>query len=145
MNARPEIEGDLVVQFASQLGVENNLVIGACDPSTEAPYIRLDKHYWTSFRNVLPGRGQGAIAPLTIALTLLSLWFETARLANPTMEAGKIVLGQIGVRDRNPKQALNNCQWLRDRDGGVSINPAKRAIAIEVARAYLQGRRPEFE
>ena len=123
--------------FADQLGVESDVLVGACGPSTEAPYIHLDAHFWEALKQNTPPRGAKAVAAINLAGTLLCLWFKHAGIeGRPTQTQAKAVLATVGVQENNPTRSLGNCEWLQSRGGGIQINPAKQSKAVAVARAY---------
>lgn len=134
---RPAKGNEGIEGFADKLGVEPDVLVGACEPSTEAPYIHLDAHFWEALKQNTPPRGAKAVAPINLAGTLLCLWFKHAGIeGRPTQAQAKAVLATVGVQENNPTRALNNCEWLQSRGGGIQINPAKQSKAVAVARAY---------
>lgn len=123
--------------FAGELGLDTTIVTGACEPSSEAPFIHLDGHCWESFKRNTPARGTTAISAINLAGTLLCLWFKHAGIeGKPTPAQAKAVLATIGVVENNPSRAVNNCEWLQARGGGIQINPARMSRAVAIARAY---------
>lgn len=141
------IEGDLdqlINNFAETLDLDQEKVRGACDPTLEPPYIRLDKHYWQDFKSELPSRGTNAIPSIVIAASILVLWMDEIGYENPTLDEAQDVLRTIDTRDRNPGRGIENCKWLRKRNGGITLNPERTSMAAAVARAYCVGEHPDF-
>jgi hypothetical protein len=127
---------DLVTKLAEQLDVSVEVVKGACSPTSEAPFICLDKHHWEALVKNHPGRGKNSIAPSAIAATVLVLWADIAKLDKPTPRSVGMVLRTIDKVDSHISRGLENCEWLQLRNGFISINPAKVSAAIAVVRAY---------
>lgn len=126
-----------VAGFAEALGLDPDAVQGACAPEESPPYMHLDHHYYEAFRRNTPRRGRSAIPNVTLAGTLLALWFKHAKLENG-VEVGHIqqVLQNLSVDGPNAARSLKNCPWLQYRSSRVSLNPAKISDAVAVARAF---------
>lgn len=131
-----------VVAFAKELGVSVEILQGACSPSTETPYIHLDKHHWEAQKKILPKRGAKAIADVVVAATLLVLWKDKADLGNALLKEASVVLGTIGLNAKNPTRSINNCEWLQMRGKNIILNPAQTSRAITVAKAYCLKKNP---
>ena len=131
-----DIGGDAIDRFVKYLGATREQVVGACDPSTEAPYIHLDNHHWEDFRKNMPARGANAVNVSVLALTLLVLWRTNANLEPPTVRDAAAVRDTIAVDDKNAGRSIANCEWLQERNGVVRLNPSQTSKAIAVARAY---------
>jgi len=124
--------------LAKDLGVSADALEGACEPSSEAPYIHLDPKCWEAFKKNTPQRGAKAVSAIQLAGTLLCLWFTHGRLdGRPTQAQAKEVLDGVGVTDKNPSRAVKNCTWLQSRGGGIQINPAELSNAQAVAKAFV--------
>jgi hypothetical protein len=130
-------------QFAQQLGVETDALIGSLGPSDGPPYIYLDMGAWEAFRNNTPARGRGSVAPLTLAATALVLWFRAIGQGNPTQAQAHAVLATINLRDKNPTRSLANCDWLQNRNGTVLLNPQFISRARGLLTAFIN--REEFK
>lgn len=123
--------------FAADLGLDEDVVEGACSPSDEAPFIHLDDGCWESLKKNTPERGSKAVAAINLAATLLCLWFKhSGQDVNPTAVQAKAVLQTIGVSEKNPSRAVKNCEWLQSRGGGIQLNPARVSKAKAIVRAY---------
>lgn len=133
-----------VAKFAQLLGVSQEEAIAACAPTTEAPYLQLDGHYWERFRKGLPPRGPGSISPMQLVGTILALWFKSAGLGVPKQVQAAKIMAELGLEDKNATRALENCPWLQNRSG-IVINPTAYSRAIEVARAYCLKTSPTSE
>ncbi len=132
-----ELEYDQkVANFARELGVSVEFVVGACRPETESPYIHLDHRCWEALKKNTPKRGPGSVGPLPFALTVLALWFKVAGLGSPTKANGREVLRALGLTDPNPTRGIKNTEWLQLRGGEVLLNPASISKATNVVRAY---------
>lgn len=134
---RPPAKG-AVGKFAAALGVTTTALIGACEPTTEAPYLVLDAKAWEAFKKNTPPRGPNAVAALQLAGTLLCFWFKYSGVGvRPTQAQAAAVLEGIGVVDKNPSRAIKNCPWLQSRPDGIQINPAEMSKAERVAKAFV--------
>jgi hypothetical protein len=130
--------------FAEELGVDVKDLVGACSPSSTTPFIELDQRYWEALRKNTGSRGRDAIAPVTLAGTLLALWFKHSSFsANPTVQQCQDVLATINLRDQNAARSLKNAEWLQTRNGGVVINPAQWSQAVRVAKGYCLKQAPK--
>jgi len=128
---------DTVTGFAQYLGVTSDQLVGACSPSTNAPYLHLDSHCWEPMKKQLPERGALAVSPAVAAATLLVLWFKKAQLGNPTQAQAKDVLATIGLEDHNASRAIKNASWLQGRSGGqIVLNPAETSKAIKLGKCF---------
>lgn len=137
---------EAIAKFSSKLGVDEDVLRGACTPRLEPPYVHLDKHHWQELKEELPSRGRNAIPSIVIAASILAAWLEEAKPnKKPTIEEAQSVLKSIDTRDRNPGRGISNCEWLQEKDGVISVHPAKIDMAMTVVRAYCEGEKPEFE
>jgi hypothetical protein len=127
---------DAATEFARFLGVPEEAVRGACDPSPTPPLLQLNHHNWESLKKATPLRGPGAVPPATLAATLLVLWCQSAKLAVPSKSDINSVLATIGLQDKNPDRSLRNCNWLQVRGSHIYLNPAETSKAIDLASAY---------
>ena len=127
---------DPIQLFANEIGVEKKVLIGACSPSFDKPFIHLDKHYWEAVKKGLPERGKKAISDVAIAGTMLVLWKEKAKLGDTLQIEIAKVLGTIGATPNNPKRSIENCEWLQLRGEKVTINPSQTSKAINIVKAY---------
>jgi hypothetical protein len=126
-----------VGKLARQLGVGQNVVTGACDPTVAEPYLHLDMHNWSAVKTQLPPRGASALSPVVVASTLLALWFRAANLGNPTQAQAQRVLATINVQDKNASRGLKGAPWLQTRSGGqVVVNAAQIERAILLAKCF---------
>src|SRR5438105_305420 len=53
--------GTALAQFAQELRLDLATVRGACDPSTEPPYLHLDGRAWQEFKRKTPARGNNSV------------------------------------------------------------------------------------
>ncbi|QNH15551.1 hypothetical protein HEP74_00674 [Xanthomonas sp. SS] len=126
-----------VQKFARELGVDINVLIGACDPSAADPFVTLDSHHWEAMRRDLPSRGAKAMSPIQLAASVLCLWARHAGIGSVTQSMAQNVLANIGCRDPNPGRGLDSSDWLQRKQGGVvAINPAKISKAIVVVAGF---------
>lgn len=124
-------------KFAKELGVDVNILIGACDPATTDPYIALDLHHWEAMRRDLPSRGTKSISPIQLATSILCLWARHAGFGSVTQVMAQNVLANIGSRDPNAARGLDSSDWLQRKQGGVVvINPAKISKAIVLVAGF---------
>jgi len=130
------LEGSAVGRFAAELKIDVEDMVGSSDPSTNAPYIHLNPHNWETLKKNTPERGPTAIAPITLAGTLLALWFDIAKLGTATVGQATAVLDTIKLPTNNTRRGLENCPWLTLRGNSITVNPSQRSRAIRVARAY---------
>lgn len=127
---------ELIDQMAKDIRVSADVLKGACAPSESEPFIHLDKHHWEAMKKGTPNRGPGSIAPIALAGTLLALWKEKINGGDCAIGEAQKVLKTVGVKDKHPKRALRNCEWLQVRGSNVIINPAQISKAIALARLY---------
>jgi hypothetical protein len=133
-----------IAAFASELGVSEDEVVGACGPTTQAPYIHLDQRYWEALRNKTGSRGIDAISPVALAATLLALWFKHGQIDGVlTVQHCQATLATINLRDQNAARSLRNAEWIQTRNSAVVINPAQWSQAVRIARAYCQKKSPK--
>ena len=126
-----------VHKFARELGVDVNVLIGACDPTITDPFVTLDSHHWEAMRRDLPSRGTKAISPIQLASSVLCLWARHAGIGSVTQAMAQNVLANIGGRDPNPGRGLDSSDWLQRKQGGVvAINPAKISKAIVIVAGF---------
>jgi len=131
--------------LAKEIGVPAGQLIGALDPSEEPPYLHVNKRYWEGLVSGMPRRGRGAVAPLTLILTILGVWKDFAKLGNATFDEGLAVLRGLGLDDKNKNRAVANCAWLINRGGEVALNPGMMSTALEVVRALCEKRAPSLK
>jgi hypothetical protein len=128
---------EFIRKFALALGLDTSTVIGACSPSTEPPYLTLDRHCWSTLKEKTPQRGGGSLSPMAMAATLLAIWAHHAKLGQIKQGDGQQVLATIDIRDNNALRSIKSADWLQSRSGGVIvINPAKMKKAVAVAKAF---------
>jgi hypothetical protein len=131
--------------LARELGVAVETLTGAISPSEKAPYLHLDLHVWAAWGRNYPMRGPTSISSTALAATLLVLWFRKSNLGTATVEQAQAVLQTADVIGTNPARAIRNCKWLQLRsENQIVLNPAKIAYAIELARAFCSGEKPQF-
>ena len=132
-----------VKAFAAEVGVSADEIEGACGPTMDAPFIRLDEHYWEGLKSKTAVRGPSSVSPLSLAGTILCVWFKHAGIAgSPTIDQCQSVLTTINLRDANAARSLRNCSWLQGRDNRILINPAQRSKAIRLVKAYCLRKSP---
>jgi hypothetical protein len=130
---------DALQAFATELRLDPVVIEGACDPTTTAPYLRLDVHTWEDFKRNTGKRGTNAVPQIGLAATLLLLWFRRSQsgAAMVTVSQAQAVLKTIGLRDKNVGRGLKNCDWLQAReDDTIRLNPSKFSTALEWARVF---------
>lgn len=143
LDSDSDTSGTAADVLAKQLGVEKNVLMGACSPSETKPFIYLDNHHWEALKKNTPARGSSAINGTTLAATLLVLWKSAAKLGDTNIKEAASVLRTINVASKNPSRSVKNCQWLQIRNSIVVLNPAETSKAIKAARAYCLKIPPE--
>lgn len=140
-----EAEETAVGDLAKMIGVDVPTLEGACEPRKEQPFIHLDMHSWANWTKNLPKRGPGSVSPITLAATLLALWFRISDLGKVTIKHSLKVLADIGAEDRHSTRSIKNCKWLQLRSGkAIQINASEIDKAIEVAKAFCEKRSPKL-
>ena len=135
----------MLEEFSKVLGVDIDIVKGACDPIIEEPFMHLDMHFWSEWSKNVPKRGVAAIGAVVLPATLLALWFRKAKLGTLSLKVSQKVLANIGIEGKNPSRSIKNCDWLQLRQGKtIQVNPAEIKKAIEVARAFCEKRAPDW-
>lgn len=138
--------GGSLDRFAAELGVPIASVQSACNPTTEPPYLRLDAHRWAVLKQNTPKRGPGSVPPITLAGTLLCLWFRHARPdRSASVSEAQGVLSTMQTRDQNPARALRSCPWLGRAGKLITIKPDSIGAAVELARAFCLKEPPAEE
>ncbi|MEJ8820039.1 hypothetical protein [Lacibacter sp. H407] len=124
-------------RFSHLIGVSESVLKGALDPSSDPPYLHLDRHCWEAMKKNTPQRGKGAISPTALSATLLCLWFNEIGLGNPIQSQALGVLKVIGVLDKNASRGIKLTPWLQSRPGGVVvINPSQISKAYTIANSF---------
>lgn len=138
--------GQGVAGLAKTIGATKDEVIGACEPSKQAPYLHLDAKCWEAFKRNTPVRGRGSVGPTSLVGTLLCLWYKFGGIeGKPTQAQTLEVLNNLGVVDKNPSRTIKNCAWLQSRPDGIQINPAEMTKAESIARAFIKKSKVEGE
>lgn len=137
-----EDDKDVVSLFAKELEIHKEDLTGACGPTNEAPFIHLDGHYWEALKKQTPERGPKAIAPVSLAATLLVLWKKKVGLEAPTLKEAIAVLATINFAPKNTARAIKNCEWLQMRGKNIVLNPAQTSKALKIAKAYCLKQSP---
>jgi len=126
-------------KFSRELGVDLDVLIGACDPTPADPYLRLDLHHWEKMKKDLPSRGPKALPPIVVAATILCLWSRHASLGSVTQAQAQSVLAVINSRDANPTRGIAAATWLQARPGGqIVLNPSQISRAITLAKCFCE-------
>ena len=126
-------------KFASELNVDLDVLIGACDPTPNEPFLRLDFHHWEKMKKDLPARGTKALPPIVVAATIFCLWARHAALGTATQAQAQSVLAAINSRDPNASRGIASASWLQARPGGqVVLNPSQISKAICIANAFCK-------
>jgi len=142
----PEIESqdidmnqpDLVNSFAKELGLHTADLEGACDPTQQSPFIRLDKRSWAAWRSRTPEKGRKAVSPEAIVATLLTLWLAKLGKSIVTFKQIRDVLNDVGITSKNMGRSINNCKWLQTRpNGNVRLHPSHIELAINAAKSFV--------
>lgn len=131
--------------FATEVGVSQAILRGACDPKGEAPFIHLDKHSWEALKKNTPERGSKSVSPIVLAATLLVLWKAQAGLDACIMSEARKVLATLQLKATNAARSVRNCEWLQLRAGTIVLNPAQTSKAISIAKAYCMKQPPTDE
>lgn len=126
-------------KFAKELGVDLDVLVGACDPTPAEPFLRLDLHHWEKMKKDVPIRGPKAIPPIAVAATILCLWSRHANLGAVTQAQAQSVLIAINSRDNNATRGIASSAWLQARPGGqVVLNPSQISKAICIVNAFCK-------
>jgi hypothetical protein len=134
-----------LIAFSKMIEVDIPTLRGACDPKKEEPYMHLDMHHWADWRKSVASRGRNAVGAAALSATLMTLWFQHSGLGTPTVSQCQIVLSEIGVDDNHPSRTIRNCKWLQLRGRKtIQINPSEINNAVEVAKAFCEGRAPQL-
>ncbi|MFL6957439.1 hypothetical protein ACJ7C5_06660 [Nocardiopsis yanglingensis] len=126
-------------KFAKELGVDLDVLVGSCDPTSSEPHLRLDSHCWEQMKKELPMRGPKAVAPIVLAATALCLWARNGGIGPVTQGQAQGVLGTIGLRDPNASRGIKSAEWLQSRPGGqIVLNPAQVSKAILITSCFCK-------
>lgn len=122
--------------LATKLGVTTEVLVGACRPTAESPYVTLDHRCWETFKRETPVRGPGATGATAVAATLQALWLEAIGKHSPTLADASKVLKNLGALDYAPKRTIRNCRWLQLQGNQILLNPANISQAYQFAVAF---------
>lgn len=125
-----------LADLADEIGVEVRDVRGSFDPTTEPPYLHIDKYFWAALKKNTPKTGPNAIPPTTLVATLLALWFDKAGLGDVTLEKVRDAAQASDLSGSRAERSINNCEWLQLRGNRVMINPAEVEQAMAVVKAF---------
>lgn len=126
-------------KFAKELGVDLDVLVGACDPAPAEPYLRLDVHHWEQMKKELPMRGPKAVAPIVLTASMLCLWARHAGIGVVSQAQAQTVLGTINVRDSNATRGIQGAEWLQARPNGqIVLNPSQVSKAIAIASCFCK-------
>ena len=134
--AEPERSDDAMQRFADDLGLSRHAIRRACAPSTEPPYLHLDRAAWEAMKRGTPPRGPGSVPRAAVAATLLVLWFRCADLGSPTMKMVHQALRAIDLRDKNAVRVVDEAEWLHRRGAAIGLNAARASRAVALAQAF---------
>jgi hypothetical protein len=124
--------------FAKKIGVTPDEAVGSLDPTSDAPYIRLNSHDWEALKRNTPVKGPGSIAPSVLAATALVLWQKDARFGDVALQTVRATISTIDLDDQNAARSIGNCDWLQYRSGRITLNPSHASTATRLLRAYCR-------
>lgn len=128
-----------ISKLAKELGVELDVLIGACDPTEAEPYLRLDVHHWEQMKKDLPMRGPKAIPPIVLAASILCLWARHSSHGVVTQSQAQGVLATIGLRDSNATRGIQSAEWLQGRPNGqIVLNPSQISKTVAIASSFCK-------
>jgi len=142
--SRESPSGGATTRLAEEIEVPEGQLMGAIDPTEEPPFIRVNKRNWEGLVRGVPKRGRGAVSPLALVLTALSVWKDSAGLGRASVSEGLGILRALGLDDKNTKRSIANCEWLMERGDGVVLNPGMMSQSLEIVRALCEKRPPNL-
>lgn len=123
-------------KLARTIGISPEEIEGACYPSSEEPYLRIDSHHWAAFMKNTPQRGTGAISAAAAISTLLLQWFKYAGLGDVDRAMAFRILRDLGVTTNNFNRGIKACAWLNLHGTTLRLNPSAIPQADALVRAF---------
>lgn len=136
-SSRSPSEPNNLGKFASELGVTEEELDGACSPTIEEPFMILDNKNWEALKQNTPPRGTGSVPGIVLAATMLLLWSRHASIGKVTSAMCNVLLSKIGNAEKNRARSLKGCPWIQVRDDGLRLNPAQVPSALKLATAFV--------
>lgn len=134
--------GSTLEDFAAELGITVEELVGGLGPSTEPPFISFDDRSWETLKKNTGKRGPGAVSPAVLAATALTSWRAHAKTDEVTLQMVRATLQTIHLDDANASRSISNCAWLQDKGGRIVPHPAKKSLGLHLLKAYCTGEPP---
>lgn len=127
----------LLERFAKEIEVDCDMIKDACNPSEEAPFIRLDMKTWENYKRK-HFENKRALPDVVIAGTILALWKKSANLGDATQKEVIKILKQLNILATNPTRSYKNCEWLKYENGKIVLMATKYSLAQRMFLEYCQ-------
>lgn len=117
-----------VEKFSKEVEIDCDKIMDACNPSIEAPFIRLDMKTWENYKRK-HFENKRPLPDVVIVATILALWKKCLNLGDVTQKEVLTVLKQLNITATNPTRSYKNCEWLKYDSNKISLMATKYSLA----------------
>ena len=117
-----------VEKFSKEVEIDCDKIMDACNPSIEAPFIRLDMKTWENYKRK-HFENKRPLPDVVIVATILALWKKSLNLGDVTQKEVLAVLKQLNITATNPTRSYKNCEWLKFDGNKISLMATKYSLA----------------
>jgi len=117
-----------VEKFSKESEIDYDKIVDACNPSVEAPFIRLDMKTWENYKRK-HFENKRPLPDVVIVATILALWKKCHNLGDVTQKEVLTVLKQLNITASNPTRSYKNCEWLKYDNNKISLMATKYSLA----------------
>ena len=117
-----------VEKFSKEVEIDCDKIIDACNPSIEAPFIRLDMKTWENYKRK-HFENKRPLPDVVIVATILALWKQCLNLGDVTQKEVLAVLKQLNITATNPTRSYKNCEWLKYDSNKIILMATKYSLA----------------
>lgn len=124
-----------VERFSKEVEIDCNKIVDACNPSIEAPFIRLDMKTWENYKRK-HFENKRPLPDVVIAATILALWKKCLNLGDVTQKEVISVLKQLNITSSNPSRSYKNCEWLKYDNSKIILMATKYSLAQKMLAEF---------
>lgn len=124
-----------IQKFSKEVEIDCDKIIDACNPSIEAPFIKLDMKTWENFKKKYFSNKR-PLPDVVIVATILALWKNSMGLGDTTQKDVIAVLKQLNINATNPTRSYKNCEWLKYDNKKITLMATKYSLAKKVLAEY---------
>ena len=117
-----------VEKFSKDVEIDCDKIMDACNPSVEAPFIKLDMKTWENYKRK-HFENKRPLPDVVIVATILALWKKCLNLGDVTQKEVLTVLKQLNITATNPTRSYKNCEWLKYDNNKISLMATKYSLA----------------